>query len=242
MADSEKRINHGDDSPQAASSISSADFNHINEKSLLRKLDWRLLPGVSLLYLVSFLDRSNVANARLDGLVKDLNMTGNEYLTGLTVFFVGYISLEVVWNLILKRIGPRIWLPSVTIVWGIVTTLQGILVNKVGFFVIRTALGVAEGALFPGVSDLYLVLWYVRSLANVLMFQVVFYLSMWYKREERTYRVALFFSAASLAGAFGGILAYGIGYMRGTAGLNGWAWIFIIVCSIFDHPLTPVTY
>jgi MFS family permease len=154
MADSEKRINHGDDSPQAASSISSADFNHINEKSLLRKLDWRLLPGVSLLYLVSFLDRSNVANARLDGLVKDLNMTGNEYLTGLTVFFVGYISLEVVWNLILKRIGPRIWLPSVTIVWGIVTTLQGILVNKVGFFVIRTALGVAEGALFPGVSDL----------------------------------------------------------------------------------------
>ena len=70
------------------------------------------------------------------------------------MFFVGYISLEVVWNLILKRIGPRIWLPSVTIVWGIVTTLQGVLVNKVGFFVIRTALGVAEGALFPGVSVL----------------------------------------------------------------------------------------
>jgi hypothetical protein len=168
MADIEKHINHEDDSPQAASSTSSADFTHINEKSLLRKLDWRLLPGVSLLYLVSFLDRSNVANARLDGLVKDLNMTGNEYLTGLTVFFVGYISLEVVWNLILKRIGPRIWLPSVTIVWGIVTTLQGILVNKVGFFVIRTALGVAEGALFPGVSGLRWVPWCVRTLANDL--------------------------------------------------------------------------
>jgi sugar phosphate permease len=152
MADIEKHVHHEDDSPQAASSISSADYSHINEKSLLRKLDWKLLPGVSLLYLVSFLDRSNVANARLEGLIKDLHMTGNEYLTGLTVFFVGYISLEVVWNLILKRIGPRLWLPSVTIVWGIVTTLQGILVNKVGFFVIRTALGVAEGALFPGVS------------------------------------------------------------------------------------------
>ncbi|KAG9564302.1 MFS general substrate transporter, partial [Aureobasidium melanogenum] len=204
MVDLEK---HTDDSPKSASSISSADFTHINEKSLLRKLDWRLLPGVSLLYLVSFLDRSNVANARLDGLTTDLHMTGNEYLTGLTLFFIGYISLEVVWNLILKKIGPRIWLPAVTIVWGIVTTLQGILVNKVGFFVIRTFLGVAEGALFPG---------------------VVFYLSMWYKREERTYRVALFFSAASLAGAFGGILAYGIGFMKGIAGLNGWAWIFII--------------
>lgn len=150
MADIEK---HVDESPKSASSISSADFTHINEKSLLRKLDWRLLPGVSLLYLVSFLDRSNVANARLDGLVTDLHMSGNEYLTGLTVFFIGYISLEVVWNLILKKIGPRIWLPAVTVVWGIVTTLQGILVNKVGFFVIRTALGIAEGALFPGVCE-----------------------------------------------------------------------------------------
>lgn len=187
MADIEKHINNEQESPQPASSIASADYTHINEKKLLRKLDWRLLPGVSLLYLVSFLDRSNVANARLEGLTTDLGMTGNEYLTGLTVFFIGYISLEVVWNLILKRIGPRIWLPAVTIVWGIVTTLQGVLVNKVGFFVIRTALGISEGALFPG---------------------VVFYLSMWYKREERTYRVALFFSAASLAGAFGGILAY----------------------------------
>ncbi|THZ84376.1 MFS general substrate transporter [Aureobasidium pullulans] len=207
MADIEKHINNEQESPQPASSIASADYTHINEKKLLRKLDWRLLPGVSLLYLVSFLDRSNVANARLEGLTTDLGMTGNEYLTGLTVFFIGYISLEVVWNLILKRIGPRIWLPAVTIVWGIVTTLQGVLVNKVGFFVIRTALGISEGALFPG---------------------VVFYLSMWYKREERTYRVALFFSAASLAGAFGGILAYGISFMRGTAGKEGWAWIFIL--------------
>lgn len=65
---------------------------------------------------------------------------------------------------------------------------------------------------------------------------------MWYKREERTYRVALFFSAASLAGAFGGILAYGIGYMRGTAGKNGWAWIFIIVRYILLHFLTHTTY
>jgi hypothetical protein len=63
---------------------------------------------------------------------------------------------------------------------------------------------------------------------------------MWYKREERTYRVALFFSAASLAGAFGGILAYGIGFMRGTAGLNGWAWIFIIVRLTLPRLLTPI--
>lgn len=152
MADVEKNTN--EEIPQAASSsVSSQNLGeeyNVNEKSVVRKLDRKLLPGVIILYLLSFLDRSNVANARLDGLVKDLHMTGNEYLTGLTVFFLGYISLEVVWNLILKRVGPRIWLPSVTIVWGIVTTLQGVLVNKTGFFVIRTALGIAEGALFPG--------------------------------------------------------------------------------------------
>ncbi|KAL1297491.1 hypothetical protein AAFC00_005010 [Neodothiora populina] len=208
MAELEK--NRQDDSPQALSSVSSeTDIipNTADEKRLLRKLDRRLLPGVSVLYLLSFLDRSNVANARLEGLTKDLGMTGNEYLTGLTVFFLGYIAFEVLWNIILKRIGPRIWLPLVTFIWGIVATLQGIVVSKEGFYVVRTFLGITEGALFPG---------------------VVFYLSMWYKRSERTYRVALFFSAASLAGAFGGILAYGIGFMRGTAGVSGWAWIFII--------------
>lgn len=115
-----------------------------------RRLDRRLLPGVSMLYLLSFLDRSNVANARLDGLTKDLHITGDQYLTGLTVFFLGYISLEVVWNLILKRVGPRIWLPSITLAWGIVTTLQGIVVNKEEFYVVRTFLGLTEGGLFPG--------------------------------------------------------------------------------------------
>jgi len=196
-------------SPDSRSDDHTAAYG-ISEKKLLRKLDLHLLPGVCILYLLSFLDRSNVANARLEGLATDLHMTGNEYLTGLTLFFVGYILFEVPWNIVLKRIGPKIWLPSVTFIWGIVATLQGVVVYNggktglAGFFVVRTFLGITEGALFPG---------------------VVFYLSMWYKRSERQYRIALFFSAASLAGAFGGILAYGIGFMRGVGGLNGWRWM-----------------
>lgn len=187
MADIEKRQERP--APQSASSLSSNEvgYSTVDERRLVRKLDWRIIPGVSILYLLSFLDRSNVANAKLDGLTKDLNMTGDEYLTGLTVFFIGYISLEVFWNIILKRIGPKLWLPAVTLAWGIVSTLQGVIVNKTGFYVVRTFLGITEGALFPG---------------------VVFYLSMWYKRSERVFRISLFFSAASLAGAFGGILAY----------------------------------
>ncbi|KAI9894510.1 MAG: hypothetical protein M1814_001864 [Vezdaea aestivalis] len=210
-----------DDGLEAASKI--------NEKALLRKLDITLLPALTLLYLLSFLDRSNVANARLEGLVTDLHITGNQYLTCLTIYFIGYVLFEIPCNIILKRTSPRLWLPTLTLAWGIVATLLGVTQNFAGFLVARFFLGVTESGLFPG---------------------VVFYLSMWYKRSEQTYRVALFFSAASLAGAFGGVLAWGIAHMRGVGGLNGWRWIFIlegiltIVVSaasyffIFNYPST----
>lgn len=123
----------------------------------------------------------------MEGLVDDVGMTGNQYLTGLTLFFIGYILFEVPCNIILKRTTPRFWLPTLTVIWGVAATLLGIVHNLEGFFVARFFLGVAEGGLFPG---------------------VVFYLSCWYRRQERQFRVALFFSAASLAGAFGGILAW----------------------------------
>ncbi|KAI8653872.1 MFS domain-containing protein [Fusarium sp. Ph1] len=179
----------------------------VNEKSLLRKLDAKLLPAVGVLYLLSFLDRSNVGNARIEGMVDDLNMTGNQYLTGLTLYFVGYVLFEIPCNIILKRTTPRLWLPTLTIAWGIVATLLGIVQDLKGFLIARFFLGVTESGLFPG---------------------VVFYFSMWYKRRERQYRISLFFCAASLAGAFGGILAYGIGKMGGVVWENGWRWIFIL--------------
>ncbi|KAI0173144.1 MFS general substrate transporter [Hypoxylon sp. FL1284] len=198
----------------------------INENALLRKLDIRLLPAVGILYLLSFLDRSNVGNARIEGLLEDIDITANQYLTGLTLYFIGYVLFEIPCNIILKRTTPRLWLPTLTIVWGIVATLMGIVQNLSGFFASRFFLGVvwfiyflllypfyplpldrAESGLFPG---------------------VVFYFSMWYRRRERQYRISLFFSAASLAGAFGGILAYGIGRMGGIVWANGWRWIFIL--------------
>ncbi|UNI16520.1 hypothetical protein JDV02_002948 [Purpureocillium takamizusanense] len=185
----------------------SVEAVEVNEKTLLRKLDAKLLPAVGILYLLSFLDRSNVGNARIEGMVDDLHITGNEYLTGLTVYFIGYVLFEIPCNIILKRTSPRLWLPTLTIAWGVVATLLGIVQNLTGFLVGRFFLGVTESGLFPG---------------------VVFYFSMWYKRRERQYRISLFFSAASLAGAFGGILAYGIGKMAGVVWENGWRWIFIL--------------
>ena len=90
-------------------------------------------------------------------------------------------------NIVLRLTSPRLWLPTLTLAWGVVATLLGVTQNMSGFFAARFFLGVTESGLFPG---------------------VVFYLSMWYRREEQHYRISLFFSAASLAGAFGGILAW----------------------------------
>ncbi|KAK8128676.1 hypothetical protein PG984_009784 [Apiospora sp. TS-2023a] len=191
-ADSDTEVNGGD-AP-------------VNEKKLLRKLDYNLLPAVGVLYLLSFLDRSNVGNARIEGMLDDLHMTGNQYLTGLTLYFIAYVIFEVPCNIILKRTSPRVWLPTLTIAWGIVATLLGIVQDMPGFFVARFFLGITESGLFPG---------------------VVYYFSMWYKRRERQYRISLF-SAASLAGAFGGVLAYGIGRMSGIVWERGWRWIFIL--------------
>ncbi|KAK2780763.1 hypothetical protein FQN52_002075 [Onygenales sp. PD_12] len=193
--------------PSPDSSSEGESSSPIHEKALLRKLDLKLLPPLTLLYLLSFLDRSNVGNARLEGLATDVNMTGNQYLTGLTLYFIGYVLFEIPCNIILKRTSPRLWLPTLTLAWGIIATLMGVVTNYGGFLATRFFLGASESGLFPG---------------------VVFYLSMWYKRNEQHYRVALFFSAASLAGAFGGILAWGIAHMRGVGGYNGWRWIFIL--------------
>ncbi|CAG8972338.1 hypothetical protein HYALB_00005006 [Hymenoscyphus albidus] len=172
-------------------SVVNVETEGISEKALLRKLDWKLLPGLTLLYLSSFLDRSN----------------GVFPLTSCFSLSPSYVLFEIPCNIVLKRTTPKIWLPTLMLAWGIVATLMGVSQNLAGFLVARFFLGVTESGLFPG---------------------VVFYLSMWYKRTETHYRVALFFSAASLAGAFGGILAYGIGFMRGTGGLGGWRWIFIL--------------
>lgn len=141
MSTDEKRVDDQKAIAPGASNSSDSDVEiipaSINEKKLLRLLDLRLLPAVSILYLLSFLDRSNVANARIEGLTTDLGMTGNEYLTGLTLYFLGYVLFELPCNIILKRTSPKFWLPTLTVAWGVVATLMGVTQNKAGFFVVR---------------------------------------------------------------------------------------------------------
>ncbi|KAK7403501.1 hypothetical protein QQX98_010731 [Neonectria punicea] len=184
------------------------EFSPNETKRLLRKIDWTLLPLLSLLYLLSFLDRSNIGNARLVGLEEDLNMTGRwDYSVAVSVFFPFYVASEIPSNLAMKRFRPSIWIPSIMLVWGTVMTLMGTVNNYPGLLTSRMALGLAEGGLFPGVT---------------------YYITLWYKRHECGTRIAIFFSAATAAGAFGGLLARGIMEMAGVGGLSGWAWIFIL--------------
>ncbi|QGI75191.1 unnamed protein product [Fusarium fujikuroi] len=184
-----------------------ASFTEADTNRLIRKIDWSIIPFVSLLYLLSFLDRTNIGNARLDTLELDLNMSGIMYNHALAIFFPFYIIAEIPSNMGMKRFRPWIWIPSMMVVWGICCTLMGIVHNYAGLLAARSFLGLAEGGLFPGIA---------------------YYITMWYRRHECGFRMAIFFSAATAAGVFGGFLARGIMEMRGLAGLAGWQWIFII--------------
>ncbi|EGN93249.1 hypothetical protein SERLA73DRAFT_189773 [Serpula lacrymans var. lacrymans S7.3] len=177
------------------------------EGTVWRKLDRWVLPICTVFYLLSFLDRSNVSNARVAGMQVDLKMSNYEYSVALTVTYVPYIVAEFPSNLLLKYVGPDLMLPAMVALWGIVSTLQGVVHNYSGLLACRFFLGLMEGGLFPG---------------------LVLYLSFFYPRERLQIRVATFFASASLSGAFSGLLAAAIMDINGKGGKPGWAWIFIL--------------
>ncbi|PSS23476.1 hypothetical protein M430DRAFT_97942 [Amorphotheca resinae ATCC 22711] len=176
-------------------------------RRIILKLDLRILPVLTLLFLCSFLDRTNVGNAKTYGLEKDLGITDHQYDTGLAVYYATYIASEIPSNLILKWVSPRIWLPLLTVAWGIITMCLGFVRNYSGFMAVRAVLGVAEGGLLPG---------------------IILYLSGMYTRPEMALRIGLFYTSASLSGAFGGLLARGLTSIGRVGDLAPWSWIFII--------------
>jgi sugar phosphate permease len=125
--------------------------NDPDDRKLLRKLDLHLLPTMTLLYLLSYLDRVNIGQAKIDGLMESLKLTSAQYNACLSVFFATYVIFEIPSNLILKKFRPSRWIPTIMIAWGIVMTLMG-LVNSYGSLVAcRLFLGAAESGLFPGI-------------------------------------------------------------------------------------------
>ncbi|KZV68752.1 MFS general substrate transporter [Peniophora sp. CONT] len=201
--------------------------------ALVRSAQWKVdvvvIPLVGMYYLLSFLDRSNIGNAKVAGLTEDLHMTSHDFSVALTITYVPYIVMELPMNLLMKRLGPNVTLPVMVTLWGMVTACQGAVTSYGSLLACRFFLGALEGGLFPGIT---------------------LYLSSFYRRHDMQLRFSMMFSAASLAGAFSGLLAAAIEKMDGDRNLPGWAWIFILeglfttifgLVSFFIIPQSPRT-
>ncbi|EMC93930.1 hypothetical protein BAUCODRAFT_124680 [Baudoinia panamericana UAMH 10762] len=183
-----------------------AENGHSHRK-LLRKLDLRLLPTLSFLYLMCSLDKSNAGNAKLFGFLQDVGMTSTQFNLALMYLFFTYGLCEPLSNIALRRLGPKIWFPFIVTCWGLITTLTCLVHNYGSYVAIRLVLGMTEAGLYPG---------------------SYFILSMWYTPKELATRMAIFYGANTAAGAFGGVIAYGVGNLDGAMGWRAWKWLFLI--------------
>ncbi|KAG0140955.1 hypothetical protein CROQUDRAFT_725900 [Cronartium quercuum f. sp. fusiforme G11] len=178
------------------------------EKNLVRLIDLHMLPCICLLYLLNYLDRSSIGNAKIGGMSKDLNLSSSDYSLAVLIFTVGYLLTEVPSNMILSKMRPSRFLPIITFCWGLVVTCFAAIKNKSDLVGVRFILGFVESGFFPG---------------------VLYYLSSWYRRGELAKRIGIFYTAGIISGAFGGILSGTvITNLDGVRGIRGWRWLFII--------------
>lgn len=175
------------------------------EKRIRRKFDLHIIPILFGIWLLAFLDRANIGNAAIAGLTEDTGALGNKFNIALAVFYVPYICIDVPSNLVLKYLRAGYYIPGLLIAWGLVCTLTGLVKSYGGLIAVRFFLGLCEGGLLGG---------------------MVIYLAMFYKRHELLFRIGMFYSAAPLSGAWGGLLSSGLAEIK-TKGYNGWPFIFV---------------
>ncbi|TLD32803.1 hypothetical protein PspLS_00254 [Pyricularia sp. CBS 133598] len=181
------------------------ELDPVIDKRLDRKFDLHILPFLFGIWLFSFIDRSNIGNAAIAGLRRDLDIqTGTGFNVALLVFYATYIAVDVPSNWIIKRVKAGIYLPALITAWGVVCTCMGFVKSFSALVACRLLLGLFEGGILGG---------------------VIIYLAMFYRRHQMVLRCGLFYSAAPLSGAFGGLLASGLGQIS-HGGYNNWPWIF----------------
>ncbi|KAJ5394801.1 Major facilitator superfamily domain general substrate transporter [Penicillium crustosum] len=184
-------------------------FTPEEQKKIIRRVDIRLVVTMGCLFIVSLLDRTNLGAASVAGMQKelDMNASNNGYSITSLVFFVTYTLFQIPTTVIIRTLGPRIFLAGIVTLWGGVMIGFGFVKNWESMAGLRAILGGLEAGLFPG---------------------SVYLLSTWYPRYGLQKRNSAFFLIGSVASGFGGILAYGLSQMDGLGGLSGWRWIFII--------------
>ena len=177
------------------------------ERTTLRKVAWRLVPFVCVLYLFNILDRANVGFARLQ-MQDDLGLSERMYNVGYGIFYLGYLLFEVPSNLLLRRLGARRWIARIMITWGLVSSATMFTRDQWSFYILRILLGVAEAGFFPG---------------------IVLYLSFWFPDKVRARMTAYFMLAIGLSGVVGNPLSGLImEHLDAVAGLRGWQWLFLL--------------
>jgi MFS family permease len=175
--------------------------------AIYRKVSWRLLPLLMLCYAVAYLDRVNVSYAKLQ-MGADLDFSNQTYAWGVGIFFIGYCLCEIPSNLLLEKIGARKTLLRIMLCWGVTAAAGAFVREPIEFYVIRFLLGVFEAGFFPG---------------------VILYLTYWYPAARRARVIALFASAALLAGvAAGPLCGATLQYMHQYGGLQGWQWLLVL--------------
>lgn len=215
--------------PPALAALSEEEYERV-KKSAVRKLDLRIMPAVVLMYILNYLDRQNIASAKLAGLVQDLNMTSVQYQTAVSLLFAGYsmlpqllsshslifvVTMQIPSNMIASKIKwPGIYINVAMAVWGAISACTAAVNNFSGLVAARFFLGVVEAAFLPG---------------------VVYYISLFYNRQQMTLRTAIFYSGSQIGNAVGPLIAIGVLNLEGKQGISGWRWLFIIegVVTIF---------
>lgn len=182
-------------------------FDPIFEKATYKKVTWRLMPFLFLCYIFAYVDRVNVGFAGLD-MKRDLSMTDEVFGVGSGIFFIGYLLFQIPCNLALQRIGARLWLGPIMIVWGLVSACTMFVHGTWDFYGIRFLLGIVESGFFPG---------------------VILYLTFWFNSRYRAQMVAVFMTAIPLSGfIFGPISGWLMKRLDNVAGLHGWQWLFVL--------------
>ncbi|KAK0750191.1 major facilitator superfamily domain-containing protein [Schizothecium vesticola] len=193
--------------------VPNIEYTPAEERALIWKQDLTIIPLSAYIYFLCFFDRSNIGNAKVlnsstkNDMQTEIHATAYQFNIALMIFLVGYAIFEVPSNILLKKLRPSRWLAFLMFSWGAITIGLGGVTSFAATTGVRFLLGVFEAGLFPG---------------------LVYYLTFWYKTDERSVRVAFILASATLAGAFGGAIAYAIGHMNGARGLSAWRWLFII--------------
>lgn len=177
----------------------------VQEKELISKIVWRLMPFLGILYLIAYIDRQNVSYAKLE-MVDALGISEYAYGLGASLFFIGYFLFEVPSNLFLNRFGASRWFARIMITWGIVTIALAYTQNATMFYILRFLLGVAEAGFFPG---------------------VLFLLTLWFPKDYRGRMVGLFMIFSALANAVGAPIGGMLLDLDGLLGHAGWQWVFL---------------